>query len=397
MRKVKTVAVTGTNGKTTTVVLARQLLESVGHRTASLGTLGLDIKDTVIYEPILIGCDAMFELAEELHHYYQVETLIYEAFSTAIMGRLYDKLPPDIAVLTYIGEDHIEYHGSKECYVNSKLRLFQEVLDGKGTAIYNIGDERAQELQHICEQRNIYPFTFSINQKSDLWLSDLKGDCFGTKGILNYQDKQYFVTLPFIGDIFLLDWLAALSISLQFSNNIEELLEMSKRLLLPPGRLEFIGSYNGAKIYVDYAHTPCALMALLKEVRKVTHGEMHLLFGCGGGRDVSKRSQMGKVAQRFADIIYITDDNPRDENPKKIRSQIKEFCPSGTEIGDRKLAIESAIQNLKTDDTLIIAGKGHENYQEVKGSKKYFSDKATVLNILDKVIAISHNKSEVAN
>lgn len=387
MKNIKTVAVTGTNGKTSTVELTRQLLAFAGHRPASLGTLGLQITDMDSYEPILIGAEAMSDLAEELAECYEADTLVYEAFSTAIMGKMYDTLTLDIAVLTYIGEDHIDYHGSKENYVNTKLRLFREILDEKGTAIYNIRDERALEIKQICEQRNIHSFTFGIDQESDLRLADIKTYSFSSQGILNYQDKEYDISVPFIGDIFLLNWLAALSVALKSNIKLETLLTNSERLKLPLGRLEYIGSYNDAKIYVDYAHTACALLAVLKELRKVTNGELHLLFGCGGGRDISKRSQMGVIAQQYADNIYITDDNPRDEDPKNIRKQIMESCPLGIEIEGRRIAIEQAIHNLKSSDTLIIAGKGHEKYQETKGKKIYFSDKETVLECIDKLKA----------
>ena len=381
----RTIAVTGTNGKTTTVELARQLLVAAGHRPASLGTLGLQMKGMSTYEPVLIGDDALPELVEELTNCYQADALLFEAFSASIMGKLYDKLPVDIAVLTYIGEDHIEYHGSKESYVHSKLRLFREILDEKGVAIYNIADERANQMKDIIEQRNINSFTFGLNHKSDLCLTNVETHSFKSEALLLYQNREYSISVPIIGDIFLLNWLAALSISLQFNVQIESLLETSKSLKLPPGRLEFIGSCNGAKIYVDYAHTACALTAVLKEMRKMTRGRLHLLFGCGGGRDSAKRNKMGMVALKYADNIYITDDNPRDEDPKTIRNQIKVFCPIGVEIDNRKLAIEQAIQKLELGDTLIVAGKGHENYQEVKGNKVSFSDKETVIQCIDKI------------
>lgn len=391
IKNIKTIAVTGTNGKTSTVELARQLLSSVGHNPASLGTMGLHIKGMDSYEPILIGFEAMPELTQELAEYYQVDTLIFEAFSAAIMGKLYDKLPLDIAVLTHIGEDHIEYHGSKENYVNAKLHLFRKLLHEKGTAIYNAGDERAQEIKQICERRNINSFTFGMDRKADLCLTNVKTHSHKSQGILNYQNKEYPISVPFIGDIFLLNWLAALSISLQFDVQLKKLLESSGSIELPPGRLEYVGSYNEAKIYVDYAHATGALTAVLNLLRQLTDGKLHLLFGCGGGRDVSKRSQMGTAAREYADSIYITDDNPRDEDPKEIRKQIIECCPTGIEISGREMAIKQAIDNLRENDILIIAGKGHERYQEVKGEKTYFSDKEIVLDYLNKLTPKSDN------
>ena len=378
------VGVTGTNGKTSTVDLARKILQYTDFIPASLGTLGLHIKDTLPYEPLLIGPEAIPELVNELNEDYQADVFIFEAFSAAIMGKLYDGLPIDIAVLTYIGEDHLDYHKSKENYVSAKLRLFKELLHENGIAIYNATDERALELKHICDQRNIRTFTFGFDHKADLYLKDVEVTNDHSKGILKYQDNEYQISVPFMGNIFLLNWLAALSITLQFQVQLDLLLKTSRSLTLPPGRLEYIGSYNDARVYVDYAHTADALKAVLAALRKVSNGSIHLVFGCGGGRDVAKRSQMGVVAQHHADTIYITDDNPRDEDPKMIREQIMEFCPKAIQIDGRANAINQAISNLKINDILLVAGKGHENYQELKGHKEYFSDKETIRTYIDK-------------
>src|SRR5690606_31337148 len=178
-----------------------------------------------------------------------------------------------------------------------------------GIAIYNAADRRALQLKHICDQRNIRTFTFGFNHKADLYLRDVEVNNDHSKGILKYRDKEYRISVPFIGNIFLLNWLAALSISLQFKVTLDNLLINSRSLKLPPGRLEYIGSYNDARVYVDYAHTADALKAVLTALRNVTTGTVHLVFGCGGGRDTAKRSQMGIVAQHHADTVYITDDN----------------------------------------------------------------------------------------
>lgn len=390
-RNIQTVAVTGTNGKTSTVELAWQLLSFVGRHPASLGTLGLHVVDMDYYDPIMIGADAMPDLAGELIEDYHADTFIFEAYSAAITGKLYDKLPVDIAVLTNIGEDHIEYHGSKENYVNAKMRLFRELLQENGIAIFNAGDERFQKIKNICEQRSIKTFTFGLNRKADLYITGIRTDFDRSEGTLTFLEKEYNFSVPVIGDVFLLNWLASLSISLQFNIPLKRLLEYSESVKLPPGRLEYVGSYNRARIYVDYAHTADALKAVLMTLGRVTKGKLHLLFGCGGGRDIFKRSQMGKVARNYADNVYVTDDNPREENPETIRRQILEFCPDGIEIEDRKVAIKQAIRNLKEKDTLIIAGKGHETYQEIKGETRHFSDKEIVNNYL-KESASKYNK-----
>ncbi len=383
MTRIKTIAVTGTNGKTSTVEMARQLLVKTGYLPASLGTLGLKLKNQEYLQSILIGCDAIPNLVSDLLQFYKIDTFIYEAFSSSIVGKIYDKLPLDIAVLTQIGEDHIEYHGSIEDYGIAKLRLFNEVLNENGLAIYNVKDSRSQEIKQICIDRTIRTFCYGVDHECDLSMSKVVTDNFITTGILNYQNKSYEIKLPFSGNIFVLNWLAALSITLQYEIDIKSLVNYSKQLLLPPGRFEHVGNFNNARIYIDYAHNALALKAVLMDLRNITKAKIHLIFGCGGGRDLEKRTQMGLVAFKYADYTYITNDNPRDEDPEKIRAQIKDSCPSAFEIADRKVAIENAINKVEIGDSLLIAGRGHEDFQETKGVELYLSDKQIVMNILD--------------
>lgn len=381
----KTIAITGTNGKTSTVSLTQQLLASKDYKSICLGTLGLHVDNEYMFDPILIGQDAIPNLIEELREYNQIDSFIYEAFSAPISAKLYDKTSLDIAVLTYIGEDHLDFHESRDNYINAKLRLFNEVLQKKGTVIYNINDESAARLEKICIQRDLNSLTFGFFEKCDLWVEKLVTKESYSQGVLVYKGNQHSFKVPFVGQPFLLNWLAALSVSLQFGISLKDLLMASETLKLPPGRFEYIGNYNGAKIFVDYAHTACALKAMLNIFREITEGKIYLVFGCGGNRDASKRGKMGSIAQRLADVVYITDDNPRDEDPKSIRNQIFDFCPKGIDVSDRKLAISLAINSLETSDVLVITGKGHEKTQEIKGVKQYFSDTETTLELLNEL------------
>lgn len=394
MTRIKTIAVTGTNGKTSTAEMTRQLLLKSGYLPASLGTLGLKLESQEYRQSILIGCDAIPNLVSDLIRFYKIDIFIYEAFSSSIVGKVYDKLPLDIAVLTQIGEDHIDYHGSKENYGNAKLRLFKKVLNEGGLAIYNVKDVRSQEIKQICADRNIRTFSYGVDHECDLSMTKVVIDNSITTGILNYENKSYQVKLPFSSSIFLLNWLAALSITLQYEIDIKSVLNNSKQLLLPSGRFEHVGNFNNARIYVDYAHNACALKAVLLDLRNITKGKIYLVFGCGGGRDFAKRTQMGLVAYKYADYTYITNDNPRDEDPEKIRAQIKDSCPSAFEIADRKVAIENAINKVEKGDSLLIAGRGHEDFQEAKGVMNYFTDKQIVTNILDCIALKFKNQKE---
>ena len=389
--KIRTIAVTGTNGKTSTVELARQLMVAAGHRPASLGTLGLKTDFSKNSEPLLIGKDAIPELVTELRCYQNIDIFLYEAFSASIAARLYDELPLDVAVLTNIGEDHLECHGTQEEYEKAKLRLFSEILKSEGTALYNADDISAVNIEAICRRRNMDTFTFGINCKADLKLTHKYMRGLETHVGILFKNQQYKCKVPFDESIFLSNWLAALAIGLQCNIELESLLRFSQNLLLPPGRLELVGrTTHKATIYVDYANNADALKAVLDIVQRNTTGKVRLVFGCGGGKHKSKRTKMGRIAHENADVVYVTDDNAREEDPKRLRMEIIEHCPQAIEIGNRKKAIENAIRDLCPKDTLLIAGKGHENHQEINGVKTNFSDKKTVLEYLN---TVSKNKN----
>ena len=391
MKKIRTIAVTGTNGKTTTVELARQLISAAGHRPASLGTLGLKTDFSKNSEPLLIGKDAIPELVEELQCYQNIDIFLYEAFSASIAARLYDELPLDVAVLTNIGEDHLECHGTRKEYEKAKLCLFSEILKCEGTALYNADDVSGDKIEAICRHRNMNSFTFGINSKADLKITHKYIQGNETHLGVLFRNKHYKVKVPFSESIFLSNWLAALAIGLQCNIEIEALLRFSQNLRLPPGRLELVGStVHGAPIYVDYAHNAHALKAVLDIVQRKTTGKVRLVFGCGGGKHKSKRTKMGRIAHESADIVYITDDNPREEDSKKLRTEIIEQCPQAIEIGNRERAVEHAIRDLGPNDTLLIAGKGHEDHQEINGVKNSFSDKKIVQEYLS---TVSKNKN----
>lgn len=369
-------AITGTNGKTSVVCIASQLMESCGYKAASLGTLGLISKNYSDPDPTLVGPGAIPELIDELENIHDIDGFFFEAFSASIEAGLYDDVRIDVAVLTNISIDHLDYHGSKQNYVKAKFKLFEEVLDKGKNAVINLDDKMAEKLVKICEKRLINYLSYGAHKNASLKVISIKNIDDRTEVTIEFEKRLFRTTLSFIGDIFVQNWLCALSILLIQGHEIEQLLKASEQISLPMGRMEKISNKN---IYIDYAHNSVALEAVLKILKSKCKGKLHLVFGCGGDRDKDKRAAMGRIANKYADKIFITDDNPRTENAKKIRSDILQYCYKGAEISNRKKAIQFSMNNLKPNDILLVAGKGHETYQEVNGKIYEYSDKNTIL------------------
>ena len=371
-------AITGTNGKTSVVFIAAQLMASCGFKAASLGTLGLISDEYSDPDPILVGPDAIPDLAKELESTYHIDGLFFEAFSTSIEAELYDDIDIDVAVLTNISTDHLDYHGSQENYVKAKLRLFEEILNLGKLAVFNHDDDIADTLIEICKKRSIRYLSYGEHENANLKIISINNVGDETQVTIEFKNTLFVTILSFIGEIFVQNWLCALSISLIQGHEIDYLMDSSKSVILPPGRMEKIYNKN---IYIDYAHNAVALEAVLKILKSKCNGSLHLIFGCGGDRDKGKRKTMGKIANSYAEKIYITDDNPRTENAEKIRHAVLQYCPKGIEIGNRQEAIRLAISNLKPNDILLVAGKGHETVQEVNGKVYEYSDKNTILEL----------------
>lgn len=373
-------AVTGTNGKTTVADLTRQLMNFSGFCSASFGTLGLisDLRKEQNFP--LIGKDSFQQFADELKCSGEASALIFEAYSSCLEYGYYNDLNINVAAFTNLSNDHVEYHKSFENYKRAKFKLFSEALPNNSSAVICHEDELSKKIIEICNNRNISFITYGFNENSHLRIVESK--IIGKNSIihLEYKNQQYELLLPFFGEVFLLNWLCAIGIGLQAGISIEHLLSVSGRLLLPPGRLEFIISHNGADIFIDYAHNPEALKKILLTLKKITKGHIHLLFGCGGDRDKKKREYMGKISNIYADHIYVTDDNPRTEIPQIIRFDILKNCTKGIEFKNRFDAISYAIDSIRTGDSLLIAGKGHEVYQLSGNDKQRSSDREIVLN-----------------
>jgi len=383
-------AVTGTSGKTSTVQFTRQLWEIAGHNAASLGTLGLITANSAQYgslttpDPISLHRTIDAVASQGTTH------LAMEASSHGIHLRRLDGVRVSLAAFTNISRDHLDYHETMERYFSAKLRLFTSILRQGGTAVLNADIPEYEDLRAINEARAQRVISFGRKGK-DLRLlanvpnakgQDIRFELFG---------KPYELLLPLIGEFQIWNAFCALCLVIASGENPEKMAMALTQLTGVPGRLETIGTTpSGGTVFVDYAHKPAALENVLSTLRPhvAAHdgARLHVVFGCGGNRDKGKRPMMGEIAQRLADRVIVTDDNPRNEEASLIRKEVLEGCtPSDSlvEIGDRAQAITESIAMLKAGDVLVIAGKGHEEGQIVGDTVLPFNDAAVARKALE--------------
>jgi UDP-N-acetylmuramoyl-L-alanyl-D-glutamate--2,6-diaminopimelate ligase len=374
-------AVTGTNGKTSTAWFAQQLWAALGLKAMSLGTLGIITgEEKIAFKQPLTTPDPL-QLHETLHLATQkrITHLVLEASSHGLHQHRLDGLPIKRAAFTNLTQDHLDYHPTMEDYFHAKAKLFEELLDPQGTAILNADSENTfNRLENIAHARGIKTLSYGYKGKH-LKIKNLTPTSEGVKIDLKAFDKDYMFTVPLIGLFQVYNVLAALGLVYEENLPFETLIHFSENLKSVPGRMEKIGN---APVFVDYAHTPDALEKVLKAARLHTKGKLKVVFGCGGNRDALKRPLMGAMAQKYADILYVTDDNPRFEDPGVIRKSILEACPQAYEIPDRAQAILKALASLEKEDILIVAGKGHETGQIIGHETIPFSDQDIILKAL---------------
>ncbi len=371
------VAVTGTNGKTSIANFCRQLWESAGKKAASIGTLGVLSDDYSSYfsmttpDPVTLHK----ELATLAEH--GVSRAAIEASSHGIDQHRIDGIALAAAGFTNITRDHLDYHKTMENYLNAKLGLFDRPLTSNHVVLNADIDEYPQ-IRDFCRERKLTVLDYG--KKADaLRIVSAQSEAHGQKLELSVFNKPYTVHLPLAGTFQAMNALCALGLVLSVMDkdeSVDAYVNALSKLKGAPGRLEFIGAKaNGAAVYVDYAHTPDAIETVLNALRPHTAGKLRVVFGCGGDRDTGKRPQMGELADKLADVVYVTDDNPRSEEPAAIRAAILSACPKGINIGSRALAIETAVKDCEEGDVLVIAGKGHETGQTVKGVVHPFDDR----------------------
>ncbi|WP_019516118.1 UDP-N-acetylmuramoyl-L-alanyl-D-glutamate--2,6-diaminopimelate ligase [Sphingomonas sp. Mn802worker] len=370
-----TVAVTGTNGKTSTVEMTRQLWRMMGHHAASVGTLGVTTADervvTGLTTPDVVTflSNAAGLTREGVTH------LAFEASSHGLSQYRTEGLRVAAAAFTNLSRDHLDYHGDMAAYFTAKLRLFSEVLSPDGVAVVWADDPQSERVIDLARERGNRVMTVG-EHGDDLRLVSRAPTLLGQGLVIATADgAEHRVNLPLIGGYQAANALIAAALVIATGGEAAATLKGLARLQPVRGRLERAAiAKSGAPIYVDYAHTPDALEAAIAALRPHVAGRLILVFGAGGDRDQGKRAPMGKVASDHADVVIVTDDNPRGEDAAVIRRDVLEGAAGATEIGDRRAAIAHAVALARADDIVLIAGKGHEQGQIVGDMVLPFDD-----------------------
>jgi UDP-N-acetylmuramoyl-L-alanyl-D-glutamate--2,6-diaminopimelate ligase len=368
------VAVTGTNGKTSTVEMTRQLWRMTGFHAASIGTLGVTTADdsvsTGLTTPdIVTFLSNVGGLARE-----GVTHVAFEASSHGLSQYRTEGLPVKAAAFTNLSRDHLDYHGDMAAYFHAKLRLFAEVLDADGAAVVWVDDANSERVIDLARARGNRLLT--VGEHGDtLRLVGRDPTLLGQGLTIEAEGKSYKVNLPLIGAYQAANALTAAGLVIATGGDIATTLSNLSRLQPVRGRLErAVIAKSGAPVYVDYAHTPDALEAAVAALKPHTQGRLILVFGAGGDRDPGKRELMGREAAAGADVVIVTDDNPRSEDPAAIRREVLKGAPNAIEIGGRREAIAAAIEMAGPEDIVLLAGKGHEQGQIVGDRVLPFDD-----------------------
>ena len=368
-------AVTGTNGKTSVVHFTREIWGALGRPAASLGTLGLvspagrRAGALTTPDPVALQRD-LAELAAQ-----GVEHVAIEASSHGLAQYRLDGVAVSAAAFTNLTRDHLDYHGDMASYLAAKQRLFAELLARDGTAILNADSPEFVGLAGLSRGRGLRMIAFGTVAAAELRLLARTPGRDGQRINLLLLGKSFEIELPLVGEFQAMNVLAALGLAVATGTPVSDAASVLPRLSAVPGRMQRVGeTASGAVVFVDYAHTPDALATVLAALRPHAEGRLAIVFGAGGDRDRGKRPLMGQVATEGADLVYVTDDNPRGESPPEIRRAILEAAPHAVEIGDRSEAIAAAVAGLRRGDILVIAGKGHETGQIVGGTVLPFDD-----------------------
>jgi UDP-N-acetylmuramoyl-L-alanyl-D-glutamate--2,6-diaminopimelate ligase len=366
-------AVTGTSGKTSVASFTRQIWAALGLQAAALGTTGVIKPSGATYgslttpDPVTLH-RTLDELAGE-----GVTHLAMEASSHGLDQRRLDGVRLTAAGFTNLSRDHLDYHTTIEAYLAAKMRLFDTLLQPGQTAVLNADCDVAEKVSDVIAKRGLK--LFSVGEKGkDIALLSVQAEADGNRISLLHDGKTYDLRLPLAGDFMVSNALVATGLCIASGADAAKVFAALEHLSGAPGRLERVGEKNGAPIFVDYAHKPDALDKVLATLRQLASGKLIVVFGCGGDRDQGKRPIMGAIASAQADIVIVTDDNPRSEDPASIRAAILAQAPHALEIGDRAQAIRHAVSLLQKGDVLVVAGKGHETGQIVGYKTLHFSD-----------------------
>lgn len=371
------VAITGTNGKTSVTHFTHFLLNELMIKTGMIGTV--KVHDGSTYQDATHTTPGAIQMQEILNSMQvnQCKAVVMEASSHGLEQRRVEGIPFRVGVFTNLTQDHLDFHGTMEEYFEAKKLLFTQMAEagGEGVAVINIDDSWGQKLAAEFSGR-LKIITYGFNQKSDFRISDIHPSFKGQEFALSANGRQYLVRFPFVGNFNAQNCVAAIAAVHALGIRVRDIVKHVEHTPQTPGRVEYVGGERFA-VYVDYAHTPDAVAKACETMRELNPARLITVFGCGGDRDQGKRPLMGAAAAKFSDHLLITSDNPRNEVPFQI---LNDILPGIDEtpyelVIDRAEAITRAIDMALPFDVILIAGKGHETYQEVHGVKHHFDDR----------------------
>jgi UDP-N-acetylmuramoyl-L-alanyl-D-glutamate--2,6-diaminopimelate ligase len=392
-RKLINLAVTGTNGKTTVAAITRNIINTTGQKAGLIGTI--EYNDAEKNEPASLTTPDPIKIANLAARMVKngAKYMVTEASSHALAQKRLNAIKFRAAAFTNITGDHLDYHKTQEQYLAAKKSLFEN-LDTDAFAIINRQSDAAQKIANATKAKIIYyaiekPETENKTDPHEITAKIIETSADKTTINIKYAGQAARITTPLIGKHNVSNILAATGLCLAAGLSFQQITKALANIEPIPGRLQQVPSKAKFNVLIDYAHTDDALENVLQTLQPICNGKLTLVFGCGGNRDRSKRQRMAKVAQKLADKIIVTSDNPRYEKPENIIDDIKKgFSPKGlkktTFETDRKTAIETAIKNANPQDVILIAGKGHETYQIIGKKRIKFSDSETARKILKK-------------
>jgi UDP-N-acetylmuramoyl-L-alanyl-D-glutamate--2,6-diaminopimelate ligase len=375
-KKINLIGITGTNGKTTTAYFIKNIFETAGNRVGLVGTImnyiGKEKIESKLTTPESRDLNRIFLEMKQAG----CEYVVMEVSSHSLALNRVHNLQFSSAIFTNITAEHLDFHNNFDNYLKAKKLLFDN-LPASSTAIFNSDDLHSVDVIEDC---NSFKYSFGTNAKADFRISDISFDLTGTTFKLHFENKTYSIKTSLVGDFNSYNTASAFAVASLNGLKADEIIEGIKTTSQVPGRFEVLT--NGTrKVVIDYSHTPDSLEKALLVIRKLTSKNIPVLtvFGCGGNRDKQKRPVMGKIATELSDRVIITSDNPRFEKPETIIEEIKSGITKDNYkiIENREEAIQNAIKNSGKGAIILIAGKGHEEYQEVDGVRKYFSDRET--------------------
>ena len=368
------VAVTGTNGKTSTVEMTRQILRMSGHRSASIGTLGVTTSDEQVKTGLTTPDIVTFLNNMAGLNRMGISHVAYEASSHGLDQHRCEGVPLAAAAFTNFSRDHLDYHGTMEVYFEAKMRLFEELLPPGMPAVIWTDDPKSNEVIERAGRRGHEILTIGRVGKT-IRLVEQSPTSLGQTLKLEHGGKTYKLALPLIGAYQASNVLTAAGLVLATGGKWDATFSAMQRVAPVRGRLErAVISRSGVPIYIDYAHTPDALEAAIAALRPHVEGRLITVFGAGGDRDQGKRPEMGRVATALSDVVIVTDDNPRSEDPARIRADIMAGAAGASEIAGRREAIAEAIRIAREGDIVLVAGKGHETGQIIGDKVLPFDD-----------------------